>query len=75
MDTNQICNMIQDFLATFGESKRWVDALEPELERMGLEVDEPTEAERGDREFLFAIGDDAFFLDRGGEVVAEGRLD
>jgi hypothetical protein len=74
MYTKRLCNEIKSFLDNFDhESGNWADALDAHLERMGVEVSEPTAAEKADPEFTVAVGEQAFFQDYRGEIVAMDR--
>jgi hypothetical protein len=78
MDTNQICNTIKEFLDNLdngsGCSGNPAETLGLYLERLGVEVSEPSASEKADWAFIVAVGDQAFFENHRDEVVAMDRL-
>jgi len=73
MYTNQICNVIKNFLADFNYAENWSLELDAHLVREGVKTAKPTTDEKADGEFLVAIGDQAFYLDCLGGIVALER--
>jgi hypothetical protein len=75
MYTKRICKIISDFLADFDHENdgNWADALDAHLARQGIDTAEATADEKADLEFTVAVGDQAFYRDYRGEIVALER--